>query len=99
MANPIQVPSDLSNLKTFPDLARFLSAFCAKVATEINSLVSQKTIWGVVGASAGISFGSGNFSATLASFGLFHIQFRQAYNTVPSVQAHPIGGDYAQVSA
>lgn len=91
MANtgPIQVPSSLSNLKTFPDLVRFLSSFTSQVAGQFNNMLSNKSAWGVVDASANVLSGSDNFGASLISPGEFWIAFREGLSSPASAVATP----------
>lgn len=85
----IQVPSNLSNLKTFPDLTRFLSAFTAQVADAFNGLVSTKDVWGTIGVSGAILSGSGNFGASLVSTGNYHIAYREPFFKLPTPLVAP----------
>lgn len=89
MANfgPIQVPSNLSNLKTLPDIVRFLSAFSAQIASAFNGLIATKGVWGVIGASGNVLSGSDNFGASLVSTGNYHIAYREPYRLLPATVA------------
>lgn len=97
MANfgPIQVPSNLSNLKTPADIVRFLSAFTAQVANQFNASLSQKTVAGVVGISGGVSFGGAGFNASLSILGLYSVHFRVPFVSGPAVTITTIGSGIA----
>jgi hypothetical protein len=82
---PIQVPSNLSNIDSFPDLVRFVSAFATQVVKQFNGAFATKTVWGVIGVSGTVIAGSSNFGASLVSLGNYHVTFREAYAGRPAV--------------
>lgn len=85
MANtgPIQVPSNLSQLSTLPDLVRFVSSFATQAASQFNGLFATKTAWGAIGISGVIAAGSGNYGASLVSTGTYYIKFREDFSQRP----------------
>ncbi len=87
MANfgPIQVPSDLSNIQTFPDLVRFVSAFVSQAAGQYNGLFANKTVRGSIGLSGTIVTGSSNFGCSITATGSYFIAFREAFSVRPTV--------------
>lgn len=86
MANtgPIQVTQDLSNIRNFPDLVRFIAAFSTQVTQNFNGLLSTKTAWGVVGVTGVVTSGSSNFSVNFVRLGTYQITFRQTFHSVPA---------------
>lgn len=102
MANvgPLQIFSDLSQVKTFPDLVRFLSAFTAQVSTQFNNLISNRTVYGYVSASGIVGIGSGNFGVSLIGTGRYFIRPREPWFTYPAVTVTPNAGvDLSAVAA
>lgn len=87
---PIQVPSNVSQIKTLPDVIRFLGAFAIEVSTKFNTMVSIRSVYGVVGVSGTVGItGSGNFSPSLISTGAYWIAFRESFFLAPTVVAAP----------
>lgn len=85
---PIQVPSAVSNLKTLPEVVRFLGAFAIEVATKFNSLVANKECYGAFSGTGIIGVtGSGDFGVSFVSTGIYWVAFRVPYFTRPVVQA------------
>jgi hypothetical protein len=83
---PIQVPSNFSNIKTQADVLRFLSSFSSDVATQFNTLIANKELYGAVGISGAVGItGSGNFSPSLISTGLYWVAYREPFKLSPSV--------------
>lgn len=87
MANAGQISSasNLTNIKTLPDLVKYISAFTIDVTTQFNHLISNKLVWGAVGQSGNIISGSPNFGVTILATGIYSIFFRQAFTKRPAI--------------
>ena len=88
MANvgPIQVFSSLSNVKTIPDLVRFLSAYTSQVSQQFNNLISSKTVWGVVGVSGAVLAGNTmSFGVSFMGTGKYYVGFSRPMSIRPAV--------------
>lgn len=92
MANfsKIQVPSNLSNLSTLPDIIRYFSAFASQVADSFNGLAAQKSVWGTIGFTGTVVTGvTTSFGASFVGTGLYYIAFRQPFGRQPAVTLGP----------
>ena len=92
MANvgPIQTFSSLSNVKTIPDLVRFLSAYTSQVSQQFNNLISSKTVWGVVGISGAVLAGNTmSFGVSFVGTGKYFIGFTRPMSIRPAVSFSP----------
>lgn len=88
--SPVVVPSDLSNIKTVPELVRFLSACLKDLTSQFNTLLSNKEIYGSIGTSGTIGFtGSGNYGVSLIGTGSYYVSFREAFKLTPAVYVTP----------
>jgi len=88
MGNPsyIQVSSNFSNIKTIPDVVRYLSALAQTITSEFNSLVGNKDVYGGIGNTGFIGFtGTGNYGVSFVSTGTYYLGFREAFAFPPSV--------------
>jgi hypothetical protein len=88
--SPIRVPSNVSNVKTIPDVVRYVSSCIQEMATQFNTLIANKDVWGVVGNTGFIGVtGSGNFIPSLLATGVYWVGFREPYFTSPTVLVSP----------
>lgn len=84
--SPIRVPSNVSNVKTIPDVVRYVSSFIQDMAAQFNTLIANKDVFGVVGNTGFIgATGSGNFVPSLLATGVYWVSFREPYFVPPSV--------------
>lgn len=84
-AGPVQVPNNLSQLTSVSDVVRFLSAFCSQMAGQFNNSLSTRTVWGVIGISGGVTFGTGTFSVSLTAMGQYWVALQTPYTYPPAV--------------
>lgn len=86
MANvgPIRLFSQLSNLDTVQELARFLSAFTSEVSSQFNNLLSNRMISGSVSATGTLTSGA-NFGVSLITAANYFLKFIPAFSERPSV--------------
>lgn len=102
---PVQVPSNFTNVKTFPDLVRYVSSFTSNLARQFNELVSRRDVVDARFASAIVnSDGSATYlfgiqGATLLSAGRYRVFFESDFSAPPAVTpglgANAITGPYA----
>lgn len=101
---PIQVPSNLLNVKTFPDVVRFLSAFTSQAASKFNALIAERReegtsaglhSWAYVNANGTLRFSSGSVSATLTATGFYSVFFGLTFGAGPAVIPTPAGASLA----
>lgn len=90
MANvgPLQLFTNVANLKTIPDITRFLTAFCTQVKIQFNNNISTKQIAGIVSGS-GTVVGGSFFAASMMSSTSFYVIFDNPFSHLYSVVASP----------
>src|SRR5688572_1905892 len=98
--SPIQVPAAVSQLKTLPEVVRFLGAFALEVAGKFNSLVANKETYGSVGGSGLVGVtGSGDFGASFVGTGTYYVGFRVPFFTRPVALATAEGNSCYAVAS
>jgi hypothetical protein len=85
--SPITNYANVSNLKTIPDITRFLSAFCQQIGTQFNNLLSTRLVSGAVSNTGTILSGITNaaFGVSFVSAGVYYIKFVSPFHARPSV--------------